>query len=82
MVPIAQQLLVSLGHPKYTGARSKYKSRFGFYWIILATLVFINSWFRSQHSRLADLPHLAAKVVKKAHDATCAQAHQQDSALP
>ena len=53
-----------------------------FYWIILATLVVIISWFRSQHSRLADLPHLAAKVVKKAHDATCAQAHQQDSARP
>jgi len=54
VVPFVQQLLVGLGHPKYTGARSKYKSR-------------------SQHSRLADLPHMAAKVVKNAHDALCAQ---------
>ena len=27
VVPISQQLLVGLGHPKYTGARTKYKSR-------------------------------------------------------
>ena len=27
VVPIAQQLLVGLGHPKFTGARTKYKSR-------------------------------------------------------
>ena len=26
-VPISKQLFVGLGHPKYTGARSKYKSR-------------------------------------------------------
>jgi len=61
VVPFVQQLLVGLGHPKFTGARTKYKSR-------------------SQHSRLADLPHMAAKVVKIAH-AACAQA-QQDSARP
>jgi len=55
VLPITQQLLVSLCHPKYTGARTKYKSR-------------------SQHSRLADLPHLAANVVKNAHAAACSKA--------
>jgi len=55
VVPFAQQLIVGLGHPKYTGARTKY---------------------------IGDLPHLAANVVKKAHDATCAHGQQQDSARP
>ena len=30
VVPISKRLFVSLGHPKYTGARSKYKSRYVF----------------------------------------------------
>ena len=30
VVPISKQLFVGLGHPKYTGARSKYKSRCAF----------------------------------------------------
>ena len=30
VVPISKQLFVGLGHPKYTGARSKYKSRYVF----------------------------------------------------
>ena len=67
VVPISQQLLVGLGHPKYTGARTKYKSRFDF----IFHLPRLNAYARSQHSRLADLPHLAAKVVKIAHT-TCA----------
>jgi len=54
VVPISKRLFVGLGHPKYTGARSKYKSR-------------------SQHSRLADQPHLSPVVVKFAH-LTCSQA--------
>ena len=65
VVPISQQLLVGLGHPKYTGARTKYKSRFDF----IFHLPRLNAYNRSQHSRLADLPHLAAKVVKIAHTA-------------
>jgi len=59
VVPISKQLFVGLGHPKYTGARSKYKSR-------------------SQHSRLADLPHLSPVVVKFAH-LTCSQACRLDT---
>ena len=36
MVPISKRLFVGLGHPKYTGARSKYKSRYVFWiWIWL-----------------------------------------------
>ena len=42
---------------------------------------FFISWLRSQHSRLADLPHLAANVIKNAHEATFAQ-QQQDSTRP
>ena len=30
VVPISKRLFVGLGHPKYTGARSKYKSRYVF----------------------------------------------------
>jgi len=59
VVPISKRLFVGLGHPKYTGARSKYKSR-------------------SQHSRLADLPHLSPVVVKFAH-LTCSQACRTDA---
>jgi len=59
VAPISKQLFVGLGHPKYNGARSKYKSR-------------------SQHSRLADLPHLSPVVVKFAH-LTCSQACRLDT---
>ena len=44
MVPISKQLFVGLGHPKYTGARSKYKSRYVFWiysfwlWLVLEHL--------------------------------------------
>jgi len=59
VVPISKRLFVGLSHPKYTGARSKYKSR-------------------SQHSRLADLPHLSPVVVKFAH-LTCSKACRLDT---
>ena len=83
VVRISKRLFVGLGHPKYTGARSKYKSRY-VSWIysvwLLTSLVTLRhlysaltSGHRSQHSRLADQPHLSPVVVKFAH-LTCSQA--------
>ena len=71
VVPISQQLLVGLGHPKYTGARTKYKSRLDFVHLSSSMVPLLNARLRSQHSRLVELPHLTAKVVKVAHT-TCA----------